>query len=76
MSNCSLLKLFVFVLFLDDPQVLDEIKNRNSMLEKNLQSVYVTSKGDVCICRSKVTLYQYYNIFYFIVTRWICKIKR
>lgn len=56
MSNCSLLKLFVFVLFLDDPQVLDEIKNRNSMLEKNLQSVYVTSKGDVCICRSKVIL--------------------
>lgn len=34
---------------LDDPQLKEELKNKNSTLGKNLQSVYVTSKGDVSI---------------------------
>jgi len=51
-NNCNLI-LFVhmvdiiFVLISDDPQLKEELVNKNSTLGKNLQSVYVTSKGDV-----------------------------
>ncbi|XP_025204096.1 protein NDUFAF4 homolog [Melanaphis sacchari] len=31
----------------NDPQLKEELKNKNSILGKNLQSVYVTSKGDL-----------------------------
>uniref|UniRef100_A0A2S2PJM5 Protein NDUFAF4 n=1 Tax=Schizaphis graminum TaxID=13262 RepID=A0A2S2PJM5_SCHGA len=31
----------------NDPQLKEELKNKNSTLGKNLQSVYVTSKGDL-----------------------------
>jgi hypothetical protein len=37
------------LLFSDDPQLKEELKNKNSTLGKNLQSVYVTSEGDVSI---------------------------
>lgn len=33
----------------DDPQFKEEEINRSSLLEKNLQHVYVKSKGDVSI---------------------------
>lgn len=39
----------IFALVSDDPQVKEELVNKNSTLGKNLQSVYVTSKGDVSI---------------------------
>lgn len=53
-NNCNLI-LFVhmvdiiFVLISDDPQLKEELVNKNSTLGKNLQSVYVTSEGDVSI---------------------------
>lgn len=31
----------------DDPQVKEELANKNSTLEQNLHNVYVTSKGNV-----------------------------
>lgn len=39
----------IFELILDDPQLKEELVNKNSTLGKNLQNVYVTSKGDVSI---------------------------
>jgi len=38
-----------FELISDDPQLKEELVNKNSTLGKNLHSVYVTSKGDVSI---------------------------
>lgn len=37
----------LFTLVSDDPKLAEELKNKNSTLENNLQSVYVKSKGDV-----------------------------
>lgn len=42
------------LLLSDNPQIKEELKNKNSVLEKNLQSVYVTSKGDVSTCSLKI----------------------
>jgi len=39
----------IFELISDDPQLKEELVNKNSTLGKNLQSVYVKSKGDVSI---------------------------
>lgn len=54
-SNFSWLDIYIKVyniieistLILDNPQVKEELANKNSTLEQNLESVYVTSKGDV-----------------------------
>jgi len=51
-SNCNLILCvyivdIIFGLISDDPQLKEELVNKNSTLGKNLQSVYVTSKGDV-----------------------------
>lgn len=37
----------IFTLISDDSQVKEELANKNSALEQNLQNVYVTSKGNV-----------------------------
>lgn len=39
----------LFLLIPDDPHFEEEKINRSSLLEKNLQSVYVKSEGDVSI---------------------------
>ncbi|VVC40042.1 NADH dehydrogenase [ubiquinone] 1 alpha subcomplex assembly factor 4 [Cinara cedri] len=42
----------------DNPGLIEELKNKNSTLEKNLQSVYVKSKGDLPNNQSKAKLPQ------------------
>lgn len=39
--------ILIILLVSDDSQGKEELKNKNSDLEKNLHSVYVTSTGDV-----------------------------
>jgi len=48
----------------DDPQTKEELANKSSTLEQNLQSVYVKSKGDVSTC---VIYFCFLFLMYFVL---------